>query len=242
MFRRSGFVPEAGWTFVVADYSQIELRLMAHLSGDPAFVAAFRAGGDIHRETAAIIFGVEPERVTPEMRARAKTINFGTIYGQGPFALSKMLGITQDEAKAFIGQYFTRFAGVRAFLDRQVELAREQGYVETLFGRRRYIPDIRDRNFNIRAFAERTSQNTPLQGSAADLIKRAMIAVHRRLGSERLEARLLLQVHDELVLEAPPGEVERVVALVREEMEGAAELDVPLVVGIGTGKNWLDAK
>ncbi|MGH7585737.1 MAG: DNA polymerase I [Gemmatimonadales bacterium] len=239
---RRGFVPEPGWTFVVADYSQIELRLMAHLSGDPAFVAAFKAGGDIHRETAAIIFGVEPGRVTPEMRARAKTINFGTIYGQGPFALSKMLGITQDEAKAFIAQYFNRFAGVRAFLDRQVELAREQGYVETLFGRRRYIPDIRDRNFNIRAFAERTSQNTPLQGSAADLIKRAMIAVHRRLRSDRLEARLLLQVHDELVLEAPPDEVERVVALVREEMEGAAELDVPLVVGIGTGKNWLDAK
>ena len=239
---RRGFVPAPGWTFVVADYSQIELRLMAHLSGDPAFVAAFKAGGDIHRETAAIIFGVEPGRVTPEMRARAKTINFGTIYGQGPFALSKMLGITQDEAKAFIGQYFTRFAGVRGFLDRQVELAREQGYVETLFGRRRYIPDIRDRNFNIRAFAERTSQNTPLQGSAADLIKRAMTAVHRRLRSERLEARLLLQVHDELVLEAPPDEVERVVALVREEMEGAAALDVPLVVGIGTGKNWLDAK
>ena len=239
---RRGFVPEPGWTFVVADYSQIELRLMAHLSGDPAFLAAFKAGGDIHRETAAIIFGVEPGRVTPEMRARAKTINFGTIYGQGPFALSKMLGITQEEAKAFISQYFTRFAGVRAFLDRQVELAREQGYVETLFGRRRYIPDIRDRNFNIRAFAERTSQNTPLQGSAADLIKRAMTAVHRRLRAERLEARLLLQVHDELVLEAPPGEVDRVVALVREEMEGAAELDVPLVVGIGTGKNWLDAK
>ena len=239
---RRGFVPEPGWTFVVADYSQIELRLMAHLSGDPAFVAAFKAGGDIHRETAAIIFGVEPGRVTPEMRARAKTINFGTIYGQGPFALSKMLGITQEEAKAFIAQYFTRFAGVRAFLDRQVELAREQGYVETLFGRRRYIPDIRDRNFNIRAFAERTSQNTPLQGSAADLIKRAMTAVHRRLRSERLEARLLLQVHDELVLEAPPDEVERAVALVREEMEGAAALEVPLVVGIGTGKNWLDAK
>jgi DNA polymerase-1 len=239
---RKGFIPEAGWAFVAADYSQIELRLMAHLSGDPAFVAAFRAGGDIHRETAAVIFGVGHDAVTPEMRARAKTINFGTIYGQGPFALSKQLGITQEEAKAFITQYFERFAGVRTFLDRQVELARRQGYVETLFGRRRYIPDINAKNFNIRAFAERTAQNTPLQGSAADLIKRAMIAVHRRLGEQRLRARLLLQVHDELVLEAPPEELDAVQALVREEMEGAAVLDVPLVVDVGTGGDWLEAK
>jgi DNA polymerase-1 len=239
---RRGFIPEAGWAFVAADYSQIELRLMAHLSGDPAFVAAFRAGGDIHRETAAVIFGVGHDAVTPEMRGRAKTINFGTIYGQGPFALSKQLGITQEEAKAFITQYFERFAGVRTYLDRQVELARRQGYVETLFGRRRYIPDINAKNFNIRAFAERTAQNTPLQGSAADLIKRAMIAVHRRLGEERLHARLLLQVHDELVLEAPPEELDAVQALVREEMEGAAVLDVPLVVEVGTGGNWLEAK
>ena len=239
---RRAFIPEAGWQFVAADYSQIELRLMAHLSGDPAFVAAFRAGGDIHRETAAVIFGVAPEAVTPEMRARAKTINFGTIYGQGPFALSKMLGITQEEAKAFITQYFERFAGVRAYLDRQVELARRQGYVETLFGRRRYIPDINAKNFNIRAFAERTAQNTPLQGSAADLIKRAMVAVHGRLRAERRRARLLLQVHDELVLEAPPEEVAAVETLVREEMEGAARLDVPLVVDVGTGGNWREAK
>jgi DNA polymerase-1 len=239
---RRGFVPEPGWTFVAADYSQIELRLMAHLSADPAFVAAFRAGGDIHRETAAIIFGLEPAGVTSEMRARAKTINFGTIYGQGPFALSKMLGITQEEAKEFITQYFQRFAGVRAYLDRQVELARRQGYVETLFGRRRYIPDINAKNFNIRAFAERTAQNTPLQGSAADLIKRAMIAVHRRLREERREARLLLQVHDELVLEAPPAEVAAISVLVREEMEGAATLDVPLLVDVGTGPTWLEAK
>jgi DNA polymerase-1 len=232
----------AGWKFVVADYSQIELRLMAHLSGDPAFVQAFRDGGDIHRQTAAIIFGVPLDQVTGEMRSRAKTINFGTIYGQGPFALSNALGITQDEAKAFITDYFTRFAGVRSFLDRQVELAREQGYVETLFGRRRYIPEIRDKNFNLRSFAERTSQNTPLQGSAADLIKRAMIAVHRALPAAGLRARLLLQVHDELVVEAPVEEVERAAALLREHMEGAAELSVPLVVDVGVGDNWRDAK
>ena len=239
---RRGFVPAEGWQFVVADYSQIELRLMAHLSGDPAFVAAFRSGGDIHRQTAAIIFGVDVADVTPEMRARAKTINFGTIYGQGPFALSNQLGITQDEAKAFITDYFERFAGVRAFLDACVATAREQGYVETLFGRRRYIPEIHDKNFNLRAFAERTAQNTPLQGSAADLIKRAMIAIHAALPAAGLRARLLLQVHDELVVEAPAEEAEQAAALVREHMEGAAELSVPLVVEVGIGPNWVDAK
>lgn len=239
---RRGFVPAPGCKFVVADYSQIELRLMAHLSGDPAFIEAFRRGDDIHRQTAAIIFNVPVEQVTPEMRARAKTINFGTIYGQGPFALSRQLGITQDEAKAFIAQYFTRFAGVRAYLDRQVELARQQGYVETLFKRRRYIREIRDRNFNTRAFAERTAQNTPLQGSAADLIKIAMIRIHRALKDAGLGARLLLQVHDELVLEVPDAEVEAVTGLVRQHMESAAALDVPLVVDVGVGENWLEAK
>jgi DNA polymerase-1 len=239
---RRGFVPEAGWRFVVADYSQIELRLMAHLSGDEAFVAAFRSGGDIHRQTAAIIFGCDLEAVTSEMRARAKTINFGTIYGQGPFALANQLGISQDEAKAFITDYFVRFAGVRTFLDGCVETAREQGYVETLFGRRRYIAEIHDRNFNLRSFAERTAANTPLQGSAADLIKRAMVAIHQALPAAGLRARLLLQVHDELVVEAPADEAEEAAALVKHHMEGAAELKVPLVVEVGIGENWVDAK
>ena len=239
---RRGFIPAAGSKFVVADYSQIELRLMAHLSGDPAFIDAFRRGDDIHKQTAAIIFGVPLADVTGEMRARAKTINFGTIYGQGPFALSKMLGITQDEAKRFIGDYFTRFAGVRAFLDRSVALAKEHGYVETLFGRRRYIPEINDRNFNIRAFGERTAQNTPLQGSAADLIKLAMVRIHHALPAAGLKARMLLQVHDELVIEAPAEEAEQAGALVKEHMEGAAKLDVPLLVTVGIGDNWMDAK
>lgn len=239
---RRGFIPAVGSRFVVADYSQIELRLMAHLSGDPAFIEAFRRGDDIHRQTAAIIFGVPLAEVSSEMRARAKTINFGTIYGQGPFALSKMLGITQDEAKRFISDYFTRFAGVRAFLDRQVALAKEQGYVETLFGRRRYIPEINDRNFNIRAFGERTAQNTPLQGSAADLIKIAMVRIHKALPAAGLQARMLLQVHDELVIEAPAEEAAPAAQLVKEHMEGAAKLDVPLVVTVGIGDNWLDAK
>ncbi|HTS88854.1 MAG TPA: DNA polymerase I [Gemmatimonadales bacterium] len=239
---RTGFVPGPGCQFVVADYSQIELRLMAHLSEDPAFITAFREGGDIHRQTASIIFGVPPDEVTSEMRSRAKTINFGTIYGQGAFALSRQLGIGQDEARAFITRYFERFAGVRAYLDLQVKLAREHGYVETLFGRRRYIPEIKDKNFNLRAFAERTAQNSPLQGSAADLIKIAMIRIHRALRDERLDAHLLLQVHDELVLEAREAEVASVAALVKTHMEGAAKLKVPLVVDIGVGGNWLEAK
>jgi len=239
---RRGFIPAPGHKFVVADYSQIELRLMAHLSGDPAFIEAFRRGDDIHRQTAAIIFGVPLAEVTAEMRARAKTINFGTIYGQGAFALSRMLGIPQDEAKRFIGDYFTRFAGVRAFLDRSVALAKEQGYVETLFGRRRYIPEINDRNFNIRAFGERLAQNTPLQGSAADLIKIAMVRIHAALPAAGLKAQMLLQVHDELVIEAPAGEAEHAARLVKEHMEGAAVLDVPLLVTVGVGDNWMDAK
>ena len=239
---RRGFIPSPGSLFVVADYSQIELRLMAHLSGDPAFVQAFREGGDIHRQTAAIIFGVELADVTAEMRARAKTINFGTIYGQGPFALSNQLGIPQDEAKAFITDYFTRFGGVRAFLDSAVEHAREHGYVETLFGRRRYIPEIHDRNFNLRSFAERTAANTPLQGSAADLIKRAMTAIHAALPAAGLKARMLLQVHDELVIEAPESEAESAAAVVKQHMEAAAELSVPLAVDVGIGRNWIDAK
>ncbi|HUF35506.1 MAG TPA: DNA polymerase I [Gemmatimonadales bacterium] len=239
---RRGFVPREGWQFLVADYSQIELRLMAHLSGDPAFIEAFRQGGDIHRQTAALIFNLPPEQVTSEMRARAKTINFATIYGQGPFALSRQLGITQEEARTFIARYFERFAGVRAFLDRQIELARQVGYVETLFKRRRYIPEIRDRNFNMRAYGERNAQNSPLQGSAADLIKLAMIRIHRAIADRGLRSRMLLQVHDELVFEAPPEEIPAMRELVCSTMEGVVQLQVPLVVDVGVGPNWLEAK
>ncbi|MBA3553971.1 MAG: DNA polymerase I [Gemmatimonadales bacterium] len=239
---RRGFIPRPGWVFLVADYSQIELRLMAHLSGDPAFIEAFRQGGDIHRQTAALIFNIPVEQVTPEMRARAKTINFATIYGQGPFALSRQLGISQEEARAFIARYFERFAGVRAYLDQQVRLAREQGYVETIFKRRRYVPEIRERNFNMRAYGERTAQNSPLQGSAADLIKLAMIHIHDGLAERSLQSRMLLQVHDELLFEGPPEEVDTMRELVCTEMEQVVELRVPLVVDIGVGKNWLEAK
>ena len=239
---RRCFVPGPGCRLIVADYSQIELRLLAHMSQDPVFIEAFKRGGDIHRETAAVIFGVGVDAVTPEMRARAKTINFATIYGQGAFALSKQLGISQDEAREFIRLYFERFAGVRRFLDVTVEQARERGYVETLFGRRRYLSELGHKNAAVRAGAERAAMNSPLQGSAADLIKIAMITLHRALAAERSPAAMLLQVHDELVLEAPDGQVETVVATVRRAMEGAAALTVPLVVDVGVGANWLDAK
>jgi DNA polymerase-1 len=239
---RKGFIPERGWTMLAADYSQVELRLLAHLSHDPAFVEAFKAGGDIHRQTASIIFGVAVSDVTSEMRSRAKTINFATIYGQGAHALSRQLKIEHAEAKAFIDTYFERFAGVRAFLDATVEQARERGYVETIFKRRRYIPELKDRNFNIRAFGERTAQNSPIQGSAADLIKVAMIHIHKALANRKLRSRMLLQVHDELVFECPPEEVVEVGALVSDVMTTAVKLDVPLVVDIGTGPNWLETK
>jgi DNA polymerase-1 len=239
---RAGFIPRPGWVFLVADYSQIELRIMAHLSGDPAFIEAFHQGGDIHRQTAALIFNVQPDQVTPEMRGRAKTINFATIYGQGAFALSRQLGISHEDARGFIARYFERFSGVRAFLDRQIELARQQGYVETLFKRRRYIPEMKERNFSLRAYGERNAQNSPLQGSAADLIKLAMVKIHRAIRERGLAGRMLLQVHDELVFEVPPDEVQAMTQLVREHMENVVALRVPLVVDIGIGPNWLEAK
>jgi len=239
---RRGFIPRTGWTLLAADYSQIELRLLAHLSRDPAFVAAFEAGGDIHRQTASVIFGVPVEAVTAEMRARAKTINFATIYGQGAFALARQLGISTAEAKAFIETYFVRFAGVRTWLDQIVEQARRQGYVETLFHRRRYIPELLDRNFNTRALGERLAQNSPIQGSAADLIKVAMRRIHDILPHEGFAGKMLLQVHDELVFECPPDEVDALGARVRHEMASAVALAVPLVVDIGTGMNWVEAK
>lgn len=239
---RRGFVPQKGWKLLGADYSQIELRLLAHLSRDPAFVRAFASGSDIHRETAAIIFGVPVESVTSEMRARAKTINFATIYGQGAHALSRQLKISNQEARDFISTYFERFRGVREYLNAMVETAKTNGYVETIFNRRRYVPELKERNFNVRAFGERVATNAPIQGSAADLIKIAMIRIHHALQSSNMKSRMLLQVHDELVFETPSTEVEALSALVKREMESAAVLSVPLVVDIGVGDNWLETK
>ncbi len=239
---RKGFVPADGYLFLSADYSQIELRVLAHLSEDPAFVEAFRADRDIHRETAARIFGVEPDAVSAGMRDQAKTINFATIYGQGSVALAGQLGITRTQADEFIASYFERFAGVRRYLDAMKEQAKESGYVETLLGRRRYIPEIRSRNPGVRGFGERLATNSPIQGTAADLIKIAMIRLHNRLAAGDTGARMLLQVHDELLLEVPEGAVDETLAIVREEMEGAIALDVPLKVDAGVGRSWYASK
>lgn len=239
---RRGFVPADGHLFVAADYSQIELRILAHYSEDPAFVDAFRAGIDIHRQTAALIFGVDSDDVTREMRDRAKTVNFAVIYGIGPFSLGQQLGVSNAEAKEFIDRYFERFPKVRQYLDTQVEFAREHGYVETLTGRRRYIPEIRAKNYNIRSFGERAATNAPIQGTAADLIKIAMIRIDDAIHTEHSGARMLLQVHDELLFESPIDERDATLALVKEHMEGAADLKVPLLVESGVGESWLECK
>jgi DNA polymerase I len=239
---RRGFVADEGCVFFGADYSQIELRILAHFSGDDAFVRAFREGIDVHRQTASVIFGVGLDQVTQEMRSRAKTINFATLYGQGDFSLARQLGVTREEARAFIEAYFRRFSGVRAYLDSQVEMARERGYVETLSGRRRYVPELRSDNWNVRQFGERVAQNTPIQGTAADLIKLAMIRIQGLLDRDFPSTRLLLQVHDELLLEVPEGDVEEVGSMVAEVMEGAMNLNVPLAVDRGTGRTWYHCK
>jgi DNA polymerase-1 len=239
---RRGFIPADGHVFLGADYSQIELRILAHFSGDDAFVQAFRSGQDIHRQTAAVIWNLPVAEVTARMRADAKTVNFATIYGQGPFALAQQLGIPQAEAKAFIEQYFQRFPGVRRYLDSQIERARSCGYVETISGRRRYIPEINSRNYSIRQFGERAATNAPVQGSAADIIKLAMIGSHRRLAAEGSAARMLLQVHDELLFEVPASELAATATLVKEVMENAFPLSVPLEVKTGAGASWYECK
>lgn len=238
---RRGFVAPSGALLLTADYSQIELRVLAHYSLDPVFVRAFREEKDIHRETAAVVFGVAVEDVTAQMRDRAKTVNFATIYGQGPFSLSRRLGISMDDAKAFIASYFERFAGVRRYLDEQVERAKETGYVETLMGRRRRVPELWAKSWNVRQFGERVACNTPIQGTAADLIKAAMIRLAATLDGDP-GARMLLQVHDELVFEVAEDRVEEVAATVKAAMESAMDLEVPLRVDTGAGKSWYDCK
>lgn len=239
---RAAFVPRPGWKLVVADYSQIELRLLAHMSLDEVLVDAFRNGEDIHTRTAAEVFGASPMFVTPEMRRAAKAVNFGIVYGQTSFGLASALGIPRHEADKYIKSYFARYAGVKRFIDETIAKVRETGYAETLYGRRRPIPDITSKNPNVRGFAERTAVNTPLQGTAADLIKVAMIRIDAELRAAAMETKMILQVHDELVFEAPPAEVETLRAMVKRLMEGVKELQVPLVVEVGEGDNWRDAK
>jgi len=239
---RQAFVPRSAENvFLSADYSQIELRLLAHLCGDARLTRAFQEGGDIHRRTAARIAGVPETKVTAEMRSRAKAINFGVIYGMGAVALGKQISVPTKEAKAFIETYFATYPGVREFIDRTKEDARQNGYVQTLLGRKRPLPDILARNNRIRSFQERIAVNTPIQGTAADLIKLAMIRIARDLRGQGLEGKLLLQVHDELVLEVPRAELERVSELVKNRMETVLPLDVPLTVDLHVGRNWAEA-
>ncbi len=238
---RKAFIPAAGKIFLSADYSQIELRLMAHLSGDSAMISDFLSGQDIHSATASKIFGVPVPEVTREMRARAKTANFGIIYGISAFGLSERLTIGRKEAKELIDGYFTSYPGVRAYMDESIRKARETGYVTTMFGRRRYLPDIHSRNQVVRGNAERNAINAPLQGSAADIVKIAMVRIASRLEREMPEAKMILQVHDELIFEVEKDKAEELAVLVREEMKGAARLSVPLEVDTGTGYNWLEA-
>jgi DNA polymerase I - 3''-5'' exonuclease and polymerase domains len=226
---------------MAADYSQIELRIMAHLSGDSSLVNAFAKGEDIHRATAAEVFAIEPMFVTDEQRRRAKAINFGLIYGMSAFGLARQLGIERAEAARYIDIYFERYPGVRAYMDRTRSLAHEAGYVETVFGRRLTLPDIHARQAQIRQAAERAAINAPMQGTAADIIKRAMLRVDSALVQAALHCHLLLQVHDELVFEVRDDSVDQARSLVREEMEAAADLAVPLVVEIGVGPSWFEA-
>jgi DNA polymerase I len=237
---RAAFTAEPGHVLLAADYSQIELRLLAHFSKDSLLVEAYRRGDDIHTLTASQVFGVPPLMVTPDHRRQAKVVNFGIVYGLSAFGLSQNLGIEPAEAKQFINAYFERYKGVRAFIDRTLEEARREGKVKTLFGRVRPIPDINSKNANLRGFAERTAVNTPLQGTAADLIKIAMIRIDAALRERGLKSRMTLQVHDELVFEVPEFEIEEMRTLVRDEMERVHPLTVPLLVEIGVGSNWRD--
>ena len=239
---RKMFVPRPGWVLVDADYSQIELRVLAHIADDRAMQEAFRSGEDFHRLTASRVFHVPPEDVTPLMRRQAKAVNFGIVYGISEFSLAQDIGVSRREAKEYIERYLTQYPGVRDYMKKIVETARTQGYVSTLFGRRRMIPEIRSTNFNIRSGAERIALNTPVQGTAADIMKLAMVRVFRALETNGLRARLLLQVHDELIVECPPEEAGRVRAIVADEMEHAATLAVPLVAEAKSGESWYDAK
>ena len=236
------FVAPAGKMLVDADYSQIELRLLAHIAGDEHMISAFRSGEDIHTVTASQVFGVAPGDVTHEMRRRAKAVNFGIVYGISDFSLSQDIGVTRAEAKEYMEKYFEKYSGVHAYMTQVVEQAKADGYVSTLMGRRRWLPELKSSNFNLRSFGERVALNMPIQGTAADIIKLAMIRVRDKLRVEGLEAKLILQVHDELIVECPEGETERVKTLLENEMEQVVQLALPLIAEAHAGKSWAEAK
>lgn len=239
---RKAFIPShPNGVIVSADYSQIELRLMAHMSGDSGLIEAFEHGKDIHTATAAKIFKEKEEEVTKEQRSRAKTANFGIIYGISTYGLSQRIGMSRSDSKALIEEYFNNYPGVREYINRMIASAKEKGYVETIYGRRRFLPDINSRNSVVRGYNERNAINAPLQGSAADIIKLAMINVYKRLKTDGLKSRMVLQVHDELVLDVIDNEKELITKLLKEEMENIAALKVPLVAECNAGANWLEA-
>ena len=238
---RQAVIPDDGCLFLSADYSQIELRLMAHFSRDPHMVEAFRSGQDIHAATAAKIFNISIDQVTKDQRRQAKTANFGIIYGISAFGLAQQLDCSRSEAKALIDGYFAAFPGVIDYIEKQKELARQQGYAITLFGRKRYLPDILSNNATVRSFAERNAVNSPIQGTAADIIKMAMVTIHRRLKEEGLKAQMIMQVHDELNFNVPVNEVDKVREIVINEMQNVVHLTVPLIADCGVGNNWLQA-
>lgn len=240
---RQAFIPsDKDWIMFAADYSQIELRVLAHIAQDEKLLQAFKDDMDIHTQTAMDVFHVKKEDVTANMRRQAKAVNFGIVYGISDYGLSQGLGITRKEAKHFIDRYFEIYPGVKTYMDEIVQEAKQKGFVSTLMKRRRYLPEITSRNYNVRSFGERTAMNTPIQGSAADIIKKAMIDLYEKLKEEKLQARLLLQVHDELIMEAPKHELDRLIEIVPEMMEQTVELDVPLKVDYSYGKSWFDAK
>ena len=241
---RKAFVPSTEDAVLLSsDYSQIELRVLAHISGDEHLIAAFKEGADIHTSTAMRVFGIEkPEDVTPNDRRNAKAVNFGIVYGISDFGLSNNLGISRKKAKEYIDTYFERYPGIKAYMDNVVREAKDKGYVETLFHRRRELPDINSRNFNVRNFAERTAINSPIQGSAADILKIAMINLDKALVEGGYKTKMLLQVHDEIVLEVPNDELVAMEALVKETMEAAVELAVPLIADENDGCTWYEAK
>jgi DNA polymerase-1 len=238
---RQAFIAPPGYVLLAADYSQIELRIMAHLSADKRLLEAFANNEDIHRLTAAEVFAVADNQVTPEQRRAAKAINFGLIYGMSPFGLAKQLGIGRNEAKEYVERYFSRYPGVRNYMEDAREKAGERGYVETLFGRRLYLPEIKSRNAARRQYAERTAINAPMQGTAADIIKRAMIQAHDWINNNTIDARLIMQVHDELVFEVRDKQLRKTQTRINKIMTAAADLDVPLVVESGAGHNWDEA-
>ncbi|MBP1632429.1 MAG: polymerase, partial [Acidobacteria bacterium] len=239
---RRAFVAAPGHTFVVADYSQIELRILAHLSGDPGLLEAFASGADIHAATAARVFGLAPEAVTPDLRRRAKMINFGLLYGMEAYGLAQRLQIATEEAKEHMDAYFAQFPDVAAFMQGMVARARSDGFTTTILGRRRYLPELAADNFRVRQTAERMALNAPIQGSAADIIKKAMVVLDAELEGRRPVSAILLQVHDELVVETPREEADQVARITREAMEGVVELRVPLRVDLGVGPSLAEAK